>query len=99
MTISDTAKLKSDYENQLYDAEQKAKKKQSELEKENKRLHRVIEILQKTVDKVFGWISDTFSSKDRKELKSDFEYDTGRLLDPDKQQEKEDKQEEYEMGM
>lgn len=93
----DTAKLKSDYESQLYEAERKAKKKYNELDKQYKFLQRVVNTLQKTVDKVFGWVSRTLSSKNKEEIKADFEYDTGRHLDPYDQIEKEEMDKENEM--
>jgi len=60
-------------------------------------LHRIIDTLQKTVDKVFVWVSRTFSGKDKEELKTDFEYDTGRRLDPYEQTQKSVRQKEHGM--
>lgn len=92
---SQIGELKSDYESKLYEAEQKAKKKYNELENENRFLHKVINTLQKTVDKIFGWVSRTLSGKDKEEIKANFEYDTGRHLDPYDQLEKEDREKEW----
>lgn len=95
----ETSKVKSDYESQIYEIERKAKKKYNELEKENRFLQRVIDTLQRTVDKIFGWVSRTLTGKDKEEIKTDFEYDTGRKLEPYNQIKKEDRQNDYEMEL
>ena len=62
-------------------------------------MQRAFNTLQKTVDKIFGWVSRTLSGKDKEDLKADFEYDTGRHLDPYDQMEKEDREKENEMEL
>ena len=89
--------MKSDYETQIYEIERRAKKEKAELEKENRFLHKVIFVLEKTVDKIFDWVSIAFSSKNKEELKSYFEQDTSRRLDPYSQIDKEDRRKSYEM--
>ena len=91
------SQMKSDYENQIYEIERRARREKEELEKENRLLHKVIFVLQKTVDKVFDWVADTISNRDREELKEDFRKDTRRHLDPYDQIEKEDRGKEWDM--
>ena len=62
----------------------------SDLENENNFLKRVINTLQKTVEKFIHWVCYKFSVSEEDELVRDFEFENDTYIDPVKQIEYED---------
>ena len=77
--------IKKEYEKKEFDLEWNYKNKITHLEKENNRLHNIINRFYKTIDKFIEWICTKFNFGDSKELVEKFEDDTHTLIDPVKQ--------------
>ena len=77
-------RIQDKYENRIYN-----------LEKENNFLRKVINTLQKTVEKFIHWICVKFSISEEDELIRNFELENDTYIDPIKQIEHEEKLEEY----
>ena len=82
----ETEKIKSEYQEKI-----------SDLENENNFLKRVINTLQKTVEKFIHWICYKFSVSEEDELVRDFEFENDTYIDPLKQIEHEEELEYEEM--
>ena len=85
-------KIKSEYEEKAFDLEWKYKSKIKSLEKENSKLHRIIDKFYETIDKFIHWICKKFDMGAEDYLIRDFQKGTNTLLDAEKQIEKEDKE-------
>lgn len=70
----ETKKIENEYKNRIY-----------ELEDENKFLKRIINTLQKTVDKFIHWVCLKFSVSEEDEFIRNFEFENDTYLDPEKQ--------------
>ena len=80
-------KVENKYEDKIY-----------KLEKENSFLRKIINTLQKTVDKFIHWVCNKFSVSSEDEFIKDFEFENDIYLDPEKQIEYEEELEDkYEM--
>lgn len=82
----ETEKIKSEYQEKI-----------SDLENENNFLKRVINTLQKTVEKFIHWVCYKFSVYEEDELVRDFEFENDTYIDPLKQIEHEEELEYEEM--
>ena len=70
----ETKKIEKKYENRIY-----------ELENENNFLRKIINTLQKTVDKFIHWVCLKFSVSEEDEFIRNFEFENDTYLDPEKQ--------------
>ena len=70
----ETKKIEKKYENRIY-----------ELEHENNFLRKIINTLQKTVDKFIHWVCLKFSVSEEDEFIRNFEFENDTYLDPEKQ--------------
>ena len=61
------------------------KSKVRKLEKENSKLHRIIDKFYETIDKFIHWICKKFDMGAEDNLIRDFQRETNTLLDPEKQ--------------
>ena len=91
------AELEKEFQNKEFDIEYKYKNKIKSLEKENNRLYKIIDKFYETVDKFIVWICHKFGIGESKELVKKFQKETNTYLDPKKQINYEEKQEEYEL--
>lgn len=82
----ETNKIEKKYENRIY-----------ELENENNFLRKIINTLQKTVNKFIHWVCLKFSVSEEDEFIRNFEFENDTYLDPEKQIEYEEEQEYTEM--
>ena len=93
--------MENDYSVKLKEEIQKAKNKYEgeiyKLEKENSFLRKVINTLEKTVDKFIHWVCTKFSVSSEEEFIRDFEFENDIYLDPEKQIEYEEDLEYEEM--
>ena len=64
------------------------------LEKENSKLHRIIDKFYETIDKFIHWICEKFDMGAEDNLIRDFEFENNIYLDPEKQIQYEEKQNE-----
>ena len=81
------------------DIEWKYKSKIKGLEKENNKLHRIVEKFYETIDKFIHWICKKFDMGAEDNLIRDFQKETNTLLNAEKQIEKEDREKEFEMEL
>ena len=86
--------IKVEYKEKEFDLEWKYKSKIKSLEKENSKLHRIIDKFYETIDKFIHWICKKFDIGAEDYLIRDFQKETNTLLDAEKQIEKEDKERE-----
>lgn len=94
--------MENDYSTKLKEEIRKVENKYEDkiykLEKENSFLRKIINTLQKTVDKFIHWICNKFSVSSEDEFIKDFEFENDIYLDPEKQIEYEEELEDkYEM--
>ena len=68
------------------------KNKVRNLEKENSKLHRIIDKCYETIDKFIHWICEKFDMGAEDNLIRDFQKETNTFLDPEKQIKKEEKE-------
>lgn len=80
----ETKKIEKKYETRIY-----------ELENENNFLRKIINTLQKTVDKFIHWVCLKFSISEEDEFIRNFEFENDTYLDPEKQIEYEEEKEDY----
>ena len=73
------------------------KHKIHKLEKENKRLYKVIDKFKDTIKKFIKWICHKFELPSEDEVVRDFEKETRTLLDAEKQISKEERRKDYEI--
>ena len=55
------------------------------MEKENNRLHKIIDKFYETIDKFIAWICHKFGIGESKELIAKYQKETNSYLDPEKQ--------------
>ena len=84
--------LEQEFQNKEFNIEYKYKIKIRTLEKENNRLHKIIDKFYETVDKFIIWICKKFGLGESKELIKDFQEETNSYLDPEKQAKYEEEQ-------
>ena len=93
--------IKEDYNIRLnketYKLEQEFKKKINKLENENTFLNKVINKFEKTLNKFIHWICKKFAVSEEEQLIRDFEKETNTLIDPRKQIEYEERENEWDL--
>ena len=67
------------------------------LEKENSKLHRIIDKFYETIDKFIHWICEKFDMGAEDNLIRDFQKETNTFLDPEKQIKKEKREMEWDL--
>ena len=83
--------LEENYKTQSTILEWKYENKYNKLEKENKKLHKIIDRFYITIEKFIEWICNKFNFGESKELIRDFERETNTFIDPVKQIVREEK--------
>ena len=91
---NEVEQIKKEYKQKEFDTEWKYKSKIKGLEKENNRLHRIIDKFHHTIDKFIHWICKKFDMGAEDNLVRDFEKENHTLLDAEKQVKREDKEKE-----
>ena len=81
-------KVENKYEDEIY-----------QLEKENSFLRKVINTFEKTVDKFIHWVCNKFLVSSEEEFIRDFEFENDIYLDPEKQIEYKETQNEYDIEL
>ena len=92
---NEVEQIKNDYKQKEFDIEWKYKSKIKGLEKENSRLHRIIDKFHDTIDKFIQWICKKFDMGAGDNLIRDFQRENHILLDSEKQVNNEDKEKEW----
>ena len=94
---SEVEQIKDDYKKKEFDLEWQYKSKIKGLEKENNRLHRIIDKFHDTIDKFIQWICKKFDMGAEDNLVRDFERENHTLLDAEKQVKRDDREKEYDL--
>ena len=94
---NEVEQIKLEYKQKENNLEYKYKSKIKGLEKENNKLHRIIDKFHDTIGKFIHWICKKFDLGAEDELIRDFQKETHTLLDAEKQIAKEDKEKEWEL--
>ena len=94
---NEVEQIKAEYKQKEFDIEWKYKNKIKGLEKENNKLHRIIDKFQKTIDKFIHWICKNFDIGAEDNLIRDFERETKTYLDAEKQIKYEEREKEWNM--
>ena len=92
---NEVEQIKKDYKQKEFDNEWKYKSKIKGLEKENNRLHRIIDKFRDTIEKFIHWICKKFDITDENKLVRDFERENHTLLDAEKQVKIDDREKEW----
>ena len=77
--------LEKEYAEQYINIEYEYKSQIRKLEKENSKLHKIIDKFYETIDKFIHWICDKFSISEEEDLVRDFEFENNIYFDPEKQ--------------
>lgn len=93
--LADVENIKTEYKEKEFDLEWDYKKQVKKLEKENNRLHKIVDKFYETVDKFIVWICHKFGIGESKELVRKFEEETRTFIDPIKQIEHEEREKEW----
>ena len=94
---NEVEQIKKDYKQKEFDNEWKYKSKIKGLEKENNKLHRIIDKFRDTIDKFIHWICKKFDMGAEDNLIRDFERENHTLIDAEKQVKREDKEKELDL--
>ena len=94
---NEVEQIKKDYKQKEFDNEWKYKSKIKGLEKENNRLHRIIDKFHDTIDKFIHWICKKFDMGAEDNLVRDFERENHILIDAEKQVKRENTEKELEL--
>ena len=94
---NEVKQIKTEYKQKESDIEWKYKSKIRGLEKENNKLHRIVDKFYETIDKFIHWVCMKFDMGAEDNLIRDFYKETHTLLDAEKQIEKEDREKENEL--
>ena len=95
--LADVENIKTEYKEKEFDLEWDYKKQVKKLEKENNRLHKIVDKFYETVDKFIVWICHKFGIGGSKELVRKFEEETRTFIDPIKQIEHEEREKEWDL--
>ncbi len=96
---NEVKQMRAEYKQKESDIEWKYKSKIKGLEKENNKLHRIVEKFYETIDKFIHWICKKFDMGAEDNLIRDFQKETNTLLNAEKQIEKEDREKKFEMEL
>ncbi len=94
---NEVEQIKNDYKKKEFDIEWQYKNKIKGLEKENKKLHRIIDKFHETIDKFIHWICKKFDMGAEDNLVRDFERENHILLNAEKQVKMEDREKEMDL--
>ena len=94
---NEVEQIKTEYKQKESDIEWKYKSKIRGLEKENNKLHRIVDKFYETIDKFIHWVCKRFDMGAEDNLVRDFQKETHTLLDAEKQIEKEDREIEWDL--
>ena len=94
---NEVEQIKKDYNQKECDIKWQYKSKIKGLEKENNRLHRIIDKFNDTIDKFIHWICKKFDMGVEDNLVRDFERENHVLIDAEKQVKREDKEKELDL--
>lgn len=86
--------LEKEFKNKTFDIEYTYKNKIHKLEKENNHLHKIIDKFEITIHKFIVWICNKFSVSSEDEIIRDFEKENNLCIEPEKQIENEEKENE-----
>ena len=89
--------IKSEYKEKEFDLEWDLKKQIKKLEKENSKLQKIIDKFYEIIDKFIVWICHKFGFGESKELIKNFQEETRTFIDPVKQLEDEEKENEWDL--
>ena len=92
---NEVEQIKSNYRQKEFDLEWKYKSKIKGLEKENNKLHKIIDKFHDTIDKFIHWICKKFDMGAEDNLIRDFERENHTLIDVEKQVKREDREKEW----
>ena len=92
---NEVEQIKNDYKQKEFDLDWQYKSKIKGLEKENNKLHRIIDKFYDTIDKFIHWICKKFDMGAEDNLVRNFERETNTLLDAEKQVKREDREIEF----
>lgn len=96
---NEVEQIRSEYKQKESDIEWKYKSKIKGLEKENNKLHRIVDKFYETIDKFIHWICKKFDMGAEDNLIRKFEKETRIYLDAEKQIKREDREKEFEMEL
>ena len=96
---NEVEQIRAEYKQKESDIEWKYKSKIKGLEKENSKLHRIVDKFYETIDKFIHWICKKFDMGAEDNLIRDFQKETNTLLNAEKQIEKEDREKKFEMEL
>ena len=94
---NEVEQIKNDYKKKEFDIEWQYKNKIKGLEKENKKLHRIIDKFHETIDKFIHWICKKFDMGAEDNLVRDFERENHILLNAENQVKMEDREKEMDL--
>ncbi len=89
--------LEKDFHNKELELKRNLNKKYDELLSENIYLNKIINTFEKTIKKFISWVCKKFTVSEENALIRDFQQETNTFMNPDKQIEYEEQQEEYEL--
>ena len=85
MNTDTVEEIKNEYQEKSYNLEYEYKYKVRKLEKENSKLHKIIDKFYETIDKFIHWICEKFDMGAEDNLIRDFQKETNTFIDPVKQ--------------
>ena len=91
--------IENEYKKKSTTLEWEYEDKYNRLEKENKKLHKIIDKFYITIEKFIEWICNKFNLGESKELVRNFEKETNTFIDPVKQIAKENREKEWDREM
>ena len=94
---NEVEQIKKDYKKKEFDIEWQYKSKIKGLEKENNRLHRIIDKFHDTIDRFIYWICKKFDMGAEDNIVRDFERENHILLDAEKQLKRENREKEWKL--
>ena len=92
---NEVEQIKNDYKKKEFDLDCQYKSKIKGLEKENNKLHRIIDKFRDTIDKFIHWICKKFDMGAEDNLIRDFERENHTLIDVEKQVKREDREKKW----
>ena len=94
---STVEEIKNEYQEKSYNLEYEYKYEIHKLEKENSRLHKIINKFYETIDKFIHWICAKFDIAEEDNLIRDFQRETNTFIDSEKQIKHEEMEKEWDL--
>lgn len=91
--------LEKEYQDKSFDLESKYKSKIHKLEKENSKLHKIIDKFYETIERFIHWVCKRFGVPEEDELIRDFQKETRTFIDPETQLKHEAKEKEWNLEL